>query len=199
MKNLSKEFVKINQEGFTLIELLIVIVIISALAVTVFTTLNPIKRIKDAHDSRRATDVETILSAIHSYIADNSGSLPAALATAASNPANTYVIGTCATCNTQAGLITGTNNYSPAAGTIGFQCAAVNNVQVAPINSGTLQTQLASYLKQLPNDPLYSAGGTTTWNSTGYAINIAAGNIITISACFPEDIATGLSDIQQSR
>src|SRR5579862_3824234 len=106
-----------NQKGFTLIELLIVIVIISALAVTVFTALNPIKRIKDAHDSRRASDVDTILSAIHSYIVDNNGSLPPSIAAKAGN--GSWVVGTCAA-NCNASQVAG---YSPTAPNA-FACAA---------------------------------------------------------------------------
>ena len=56
-----------NQDGFTLIELLIVIVIIAALAVTVFVALNPVKRIKDAHDSRRASDSKAEACCIAHY------------------------------------------------------------------------------------------------------------------------------------
>src|SRR5437868_6397351 len=73
--------IKKFQQGFTLIELLIVIVIITALAVTVFVALNPVKRTKDAREARRTSDVETILTAIHEYIVDNKGALPTGLST----------------------------------------------------------------------------------------------------------------------
>src|ERR1700687_4340205 len=65
--------------GFTLIELLIVIIIIAALAVVVFVALNPVKRLQDARNARRATDVQSILTAIHEYIIDKA-SLPTGLA-----------------------------------------------------------------------------------------------------------------------
>src|SRR5258708_18220698 len=101
--------IKSLQKGFTLIELLIVIVIITALAVTVFVALNPVKRVKDAHDSRRAADTETILTAIHEYIVDNNGSLPPAIAPGQNGTGavalvqgTMYMIGTCtaaASCN----------------------------------------------------------------------------------------------------
>ncbi len=60
-----KKFKSNNERGFTLIELLVVIVILAALSVTIFVALNPLKRIKDARDARRATDVASILTAIH--------------------------------------------------------------------------------------------------------------------------------------
>ena len=188
MKNLKTQIKELqnNQKGFTLIELLIVIVIIAALAVTVFTALNPIKRIKDAHDSRRATDVETILDAIHSYIVDNNGNPPAAIPTTAGQ----YMIGTCATCNTLAGL--GATNYTnPASGaTWTSSCSGAS--AATNVNSGTLATQLASYTKSLPTDPLYNGNG-STWTTTGYSITVSAGNIFTVTACFPEDAATTIS------
>jgi len=165
-----------NQEGFTLIELLIVIVIIAALAVTVFVTLNPVKRIKDAHDSRRSADVETILTAVHEYIDDNNGSLPPTLAAKAGN--GSWTIGTCAaSCNTN--LLGGT--YSPIA-PAAFACGGA-----AAASSVNLGADLTSYLKSIPVDPLSAS----TTNS--YMITLATGNIITITACYPEDNSTGIS------
>jgi prepilin-type N-terminal cleavage/methylation domain-containing protein len=70
---------KKNKKGFTLIELLVVVTILAILAVTVFAALNPAKRIKDAKDSRRASDIHAILTAVHESIVDNKGSLPAGL------------------------------------------------------------------------------------------------------------------------
>lgn len=94
MKKLSAHY---RKQGFTLIELLIVIVIIATLAVTVFVALNPAQRIKDANNARRTTDVQTILSAIHSYIVDKKGTDPGV-------PTSETQIGTAATgCDTPAG------------------------------------------------------------------------------------------------
>lgn len=113
------------QKGFTLIELLVVILIISILAVTVFVALNPVKRFADARDSKRSTDVETILTAVHEYIVDNAGSLPAGVTTTEQQ------LGTSATaCNT-------TNCTTPPT------AAACLN----------LSTALAPYLKKIPVDP----------------------------------------------
>lgn len=173
IKNLQK-----SQNGFTLIELLIVIVIISALAVTVFVALNPVKRIKDAHDSRRAADVETILTGVHEYIDDNNGSLPPTLAAKAGN--GSWTIGTCgAACNTN--LIGA--SYAPVA-PAAFACGGA-----AAASSVNLAADLGSYLKSIPVDPI--SGATTN----SYMITLGAGNIITITACYPEDTA----GISQSR
>lgn len=114
-----------KNKGFTLIELLVVILIISILAVTVFVALNPVKRFSDARDSKRYTDVETILTAVHEYIVDNGGTIPAAITTTEQQ------LGTSATaCNT-------TNCTTPP-------------TAVACVN---LSATLAPYLKTIPVDP----------------------------------------------
>lgn len=90
-KNNSKSLSK----GFTLIELLVVIAIIAILATVVFVALDPISRFADARDSRRWTDVNSILTAIHEYVVDNDGALPTGLT---SGQAATE-IGSCGTCD----------------------------------------------------------------------------------------------------
>src|SRR3990167_4508532 len=65
-----------KSKGFTLIELLVVIAIIATLAVVVFVALDPARRFREARDSTRWTDVNSILTAFHSYIVDNNGALP---------------------------------------------------------------------------------------------------------------------------
>ncbi len=71
MKNIKK--------GFTLIELLVVIAIIAILTTVVFVALDPVTRFADARNSRRFSDVNNILTAIHEYVVDNKGVLPAGL------------------------------------------------------------------------------------------------------------------------
>jgi prepilin-type N-terminal cleavage/methylation domain-containing protein len=82
-------------KGFTLIEILIVIAIIAILSVVVFVALNPAGRFAEARDSRRYTDVNNLLTAIHQYVIDNDGALPTGLA--ADN--TTLEFGTCTTGN----------------------------------------------------------------------------------------------------
>lgn len=67
--------------GFTLLEILLVIGIIAVLATVVMVSLDPAKRFQDARDSRRLSDIESILSAVHQYIVDNQGELPAGVDT----------------------------------------------------------------------------------------------------------------------
>ncbi len=67
------------KKGFTLIELLVVIAIIAILSVVVFVALDPVTRFADARNSRRYSDVNSILTAVHEYIVDNNGALPPGL------------------------------------------------------------------------------------------------------------------------
>lgn len=160
MKKVTQQFKLLtsSQKGFTLIELLIVIVIVSALAVTVFVALNPVQRLKDSRDARRTSDVETLLTAIHQYIVDNKGSLPAGLTTSMAE--------------TQLG--TGASGCAIATGGCSVVAAACVD----------LTTPLAKYLKSIPIDPL---GGTTyTAAKTGFSVVIDANNIVTVKACGTE-------------
>ena len=80
-----------KESGFTLIELLVVIGIIAALTTTVFVAIDPAKRFKDARNARRISDADTILGAVHQYIVDTGGSLPAGIGTSVTQ------IGSCTT------------------------------------------------------------------------------------------------------
>ena len=82
---------KDSAKGFTLIELLLVIAIIAILALVVIVALNPVKRLQDARNARRYADVDSILTAVHEYIIDNNGSMPAGISTTEAQ------LGTCAT------------------------------------------------------------------------------------------------------
>jgi prepilin-type N-terminal cleavage/methylation domain-containing protein len=130
---LAHRFKKFSQ-GFTLIELLVVIAIIAALAVVVFVALNPAQRLKDSRDARRTSDVDSILTAVHEYIVDNKGSLPAGLT---------------------AGMIEsqlGTSGTGCTVSTAG--CAATASACV------DLTTPMAKYLKSIPIDPNGTAAKT---------------------------------------
>lgn len=57
-------------KGFTLIELLVVIAIVAVLATVVVLTLNPAELLKQARDSNRVSDLNTLKSAIALYLVD---------------------------------------------------------------------------------------------------------------------------------
>lgn len=152
------------KKGFTLIEILLVVLIIAILAVVVFVSLNPAKRLADSRDSRRTTDVDSILSAVHSYIVDNKGALPTGLTTGMA-----------------AQLQLGTAGGA-AISTTTTPCTVAANAKV------DLTTPLAKYLKTIPTDP---SNGTSA--ATGYAIQVDANNIVTVSACNSENASVTAS------
>ncbi len=57
--------------GFTLIELLVVIAIVGILAAAVLVAINPGKRMAQARDARRKSDLSAIGRAIQIYMVDN--------------------------------------------------------------------------------------------------------------------------------
>jgi prepilin-type N-terminal cleavage/methylation domain-containing protein len=59
-----------KNKGFTLIELLVVIAIVAILAVVVVLTLNPAELLKQARDSNRISDLNTIKSGLSVYLSD---------------------------------------------------------------------------------------------------------------------------------
>lgn len=115
-----------RSSGFTLIEILLVVGILAVLASVVFVALDPAKRFREARDARRTNDVQSILTAIHTYIIDNRGSLPAGLDI------------------TERQLGTATSGCAIATGGCSVTGAS---------NCLNLATPLAKYLKSMPIDP----------------------------------------------
>jgi len=62
-----------NKKAFTLIELIIVIAIIAILAGAIFVAIDPARRLHEARNARRASDIANILDAVKKYQADHSG------------------------------------------------------------------------------------------------------------------------------
>jgi prepilin-type N-terminal cleavage/methylation domain-containing protein len=125
-------------KGFTLIELLIVITIIATLLVVVFAAINPAQRLKQARDARRTSDVDSILTAIHEYIIDNSGGSP-----------------------------TGLSTVQQQLGTATTGCAiATGGCTVTATACLSLATPLTAYLSSIPLDPNGGTAGTTKYSAT---------------------------------
>ena len=76
-----------KEKGFTLIELLLVIGILATLLAITLIAINPARQFQAANNTRRRSDVSTILNAINQYQAEHSGALPTTI------PTTTTVIG----------------------------------------------------------------------------------------------------------
>jgi prepilin-type N-terminal cleavage/methylation domain-containing protein len=151
-----------KDRGFTLIELLIVIVIVAILAAAVYVALDPEKRFKDSRDTRRVSDINTILSALKVNQVDNKGKYLAAVD--ALTAGNVYMIGTATT--------------------------GCNATCDTPVTSATSCVDLAGlvtagYIGSVPVSP--NGGGTWTAGLSGYTISRLSNGIITVRACESEN------------
>lgn len=78
-----------GRKGFTLIELLVVIGILAVLLAITLIAINPARQFSQANNTKRASDVNAILNAIGQFAADNRGTLPTGITTAAQNVSDT--------------------------------------------------------------------------------------------------------------
>lgn len=67
------------QHGFTLIETLLVMGILALLLTIALVAINPARQFATANNTKRSSDVGTILNAVQQYMVDNSGALPAGM------------------------------------------------------------------------------------------------------------------------
>lgn len=125
---------QIAKRGFTLIELLVVIVIIAILAAVIFVALDPVTRFAQARNARRWNDVNNLLTAVHEYIVDTNGFLPAGLST---------------------GMVETQLGSEPTAicGDCGASASCVN-----------LSAPLAKYMAQIPRDPSTGSAAETRYS-----------------------------------
>ena len=145
--------------GFTLIELIIVVAIIALLAAATFVAIDPAKRIGEAQNAQRWSDITAILSAIMTYIVDNNGNFPTNI-----TADGTFGIGSGGACDT-------------GDGTAYDACVATTITAAAckDIKTDLLET----YLATIPVDP---ASGLNYDNSGYYYMRSASGRI-TVGAC----------------
>ncbi|MEK7584583.1 MAG: type II secretion system protein [Patescibacteria group bacterium] len=139
--------------GFTLIELIIVVAIIGLLAAALFVAIDPAKRIGDANDAQRWSDITSILNAILTYTAD-SQTLPLAVQ------------------NMTIGMTYGTS------GTMGCSAQPGGTALGNLLTSDFSDNLVPAYLATMPYDPTYSGA-----TSSGYYIERKTGNRIMVGAC----------------
>jgi type IV pilus assembly protein PilA len=77
---------KTQRRAFTLIELLVVIGVLAILLTIVLIAINPARQFSQSNDTKRRSDVNAVLNAIHQFAADNRGTLPAGMANVAATP-----------------------------------------------------------------------------------------------------------------
>lgn len=149
------------RKGFTMVELIIVIAIIAVLAAGIFVAIDPARRLHEARNSRRQTDVASMLDALIKIQADNRGTHYTTVAAATAG--NFYVIGTSAAgCNTT--------------------CTA-KTTQAACLDLSAVPT---NYLASIPVDP-----STGTAANTDYYISKSATGTLTVGACDAEGEGAG--------
>lgn len=68
-------------KGFTLIELLVVIGILAVLLAITLIAINPARQFSQANNTKRRSDVNALLNAVHEFAADNAGAIPTSITT----------------------------------------------------------------------------------------------------------------------
>lgn len=151
-----------NKKGFTLIELIIVIAIIALLAAATFVAVDPAKRIGEARNAQRWSDVTAIADAYMNYLVDHNGTVAATAVTTA------YIAHTASSsCSSDPSACT-------ASTTAVTECIDLHNLVIN------------GYLGDIPDDP----GGTNNDSSGYYFMKDSATNAVTVGACTTYDSAT---------
>ncbi len=146
--------------GFTLVELIIVVAIIALLAAATFVAINPAKRLGEANDAQRWSDVTAIADAWVTYLADNSGTDATTSAACITNQTNCMI-----------------STYGGATSTAGADTACASTtygtIWLDPLVAG-------GYIGTIPFDPK-SSGGTGT--TTGYYFHKDSNGVIAVGSC----------------
>src|ERR1700733_11046592 len=158
-------YISSKRLGFTLIELLIVIAIIAILAVVVILALNPAELLRQARDSNRLSDMNTLNQILNLALIDGLTLGPSNVVDV-SVPDQALTGNVTSTCpNMSMPILPPTYNY---------QCVSPTNYKNIdstgwiPVNFKQLSA--GSPIGSLPTDPL-NTNNTTTHNYYAYAAN----------------------------
>jgi len=204
-----------RNKGFTLIELLIIIGIIGFLAAAILVAVDPVRRIQEARDSKRWSEVNSILNA---YLTKQVDDRQIYLGDATVDPDTAEVTGAIVIPNDDdlAQVIV----YDPS----GVDCGGANTVECGDVDLGpapppggyaggadyrciadlsnestVAQSLTPEYIAELPLDPRgdgydYTPGDADDMeigiHNTGYYILMSGSSRITIGACHPERVET---------
>lgn len=143
-------------------ELIIVIAIIAIIAAAIFVALDPARRLHEARNARRWSDVATMLDAVRKYQVDNDGTHYSSVA--GLTQSENFVVGTNGVTGCDAGC-TGVTTQP--------QCVDISSI-------GT------NYLAEVPLDP---ATGAATFSD--YYLSVDANGAVTVGSCDPEGEGAG--------
>lgn len=163
-----------KKQGFTLIELIVVVAIIALLAASAFVAINPGKRVGNASDAKRWSDVTAIADAISHYAVDYNGALPSGVSGASAG--TTYMI------HITGGTISGTDTCTSLGTTPGE----------IDISSGIVPT----YIPTMPLDPDVTKLTSETSGIGYYMVKDSTGRI-KVGACNESDYATASIYVQR--
>lgn len=130
IKNLHKK-----EAGFTLIELILVVAILAIILVAIVLILDPSRRVSEARNTERQSDLRNIGEAIKTFQVDNEGPLP-----------------------------TGIDNTLRVLGTNGAGCDQTCGGEATAASCLNISGDIAgSYIASIPTDPLSGSVGETDY------------------------------------
>ncbi len=151
-----------KEKGFTLIEIILVIAVIGVLAAVVFVAVDPARRFGEAQNSLRDKNCDELEKCLTTLVADNNGTVPAAIAAL--------------TLNTPYMLV------SAGGSTAGNATCTTLGQDIARVDLASL---MEPYIGELPIDP------DATGDDTGYYITRVSDAGFVVEHCYEYTASAG--------